>query len=85
MYDLNKSEIMELFHFDTAARVISEAYVASSIGHVQTGDVVHLRFPESNGDCHIKSGHIRHTDTYLSLIHISSPRDGTSSRMPSSA
>ncbi|GIR45280.1 MAG: hypothetical protein CM15mP54_21340 [Paracoccaceae bacterium] len=49
MYDLNKSEIMELFHFDTAARVISEAYVASSIGHVQTGDVVHLRFPESNG------------------------------------
>ena len=49
MYDLNKSEIMELFHFDTAARVISEAYVASSSGHVQTGDVVHLRFPESNG------------------------------------
>ena len=45
MYDLNKSEIMELFHFDTAARVISEAYVASSSGHVQTGDVVHLSFP----------------------------------------
>ena len=31
MYDLNKSEIMELFHFDTAARVISEAYVAPPI------------------------------------------------------
>ena len=59
MYDLNKSKIKKLFHFNTAARVISEAYVASSGGHVQTGDVVHLRFPESNGDCHI-----------LSLIHI---------------
>ena len=53
MYDLDKSEIMELFDFETAARIISEAYVASSSGHVQTGDVVHLSFPESNGDCHI--------------------------------
>ena len=42
MHDLNKAQIMELFQFDGAARVISEAYVASSSGHVQTGDVVHL-------------------------------------------
>ena len=68
MYDLNKSQIMELFQFDNAARVISDAYVASSSGHVQTGDVVHLSFPESNGDCHVKSGHISHTDTYVIKI-----------------
>ena len=68
MHDLNKAQIMELFQFDGAARVISEAYVASSSGHVQTGDVVHLSFPESNGDCHVKSGHILHTDTYVIKI-----------------
>ena len=68
MYDLNKSKIMELFQFDNAARDISEAYVASSNGHVQTGDVVHLSFPETNGDCHVKSGHIRHTDSYVIKI-----------------
>ena len=68
MYDLNKSKIMELFQFDNAAKGISEAYVASSSGHVQTGDVVHLSFPETNGDCHVKSGHIRHTDSYVIKI-----------------
>jgi len=83
MYDLNKSEIMELFHFDTAARVISEAYIASSSGHVQTGDVVHLSFPGSNGDCHIKSGHIRHTDIYVVKI-ASGFYDNPSNGLPSS-
>ena len=83
MYDLNKSKIKKLFQFDTAARVISEAYVASSGGHVQTGDVVHLRFPESNGDCHIKSGHIRHTDTYVVKI-ASGFYDNPSNELPSS-
>ena len=68
MYDLNKTKIIELFQFDNAARDISEAYVASSNGHVQTGDVVHLSFPETNGDCHVKSGHIRHTDSYVIKI-----------------
>ena len=68
MYDLNKAQIMELFQFDNAARVISDAYVASSSGNVQTGDVVHLNFPESNGDCHVKSGHITNTDAYVIKI-----------------
>ena len=68
MYDLNKTKIIELFQFDNAARDISEAYVASSNCHVQTGDVVHLSFPETNGDCHVKSGHIRQTDSYVIKI-----------------
>ena len=83
MHDLNKAQIMELFQFDGAARVISEAYVASSSGHVQTGDVVHLSFPESNGDCHVKSGHILHTDTYVIKI-ASGFYDNPSKGLPSS-
>ena len=74
---------MELFQFDGAARVISEAYVASSSGHVQTGDVVHLSFPESNGDCHVKSGHILHTDKYVIKI-ASGFYDNPSKGLPSS-
>ena len=83
MHDLNKAQIMELFQFDGAARVISEAYVASSSGHVQTGDVVHLSFPESNGDCHVKSGHILHTDKYVIKI-ASGFYDNPSKGLPSS-
>lgn len=83
MHDLSKAQIMELFQFDGAARVISEAYVASSSGHVQTGDVVHLSFPESNGDCHVKSGHILHTDTYVIKI-ASGFYDNPSKGLPSS-
>ena len=83
MHDLNKAQIMELFQFDGAARVINEAYVASSSGHVQTGDVVHLSFPESNGDCHVKSGHILHTDTYVIKI-ASGFYDNPSKGLPSS-
>ena len=83
MHDLNKAQIMELFQFDGAARVISEAYVASSSGHVQTGDVVHLSFPESNGDCHVKSGHILKTDTYVIKI-ASGFYDNPSKGLPSS-
>ena len=83
MHDLNKAQIMELFQFDGAARVISEAYVASSSGHVQTGDVVHLSFPESNGDCHVKSGHILQTDTYVIKI-ASGFYDNPSKGLPSS-
>lgn len=35
---------------------------------MQTGDVVHLAFPEANGDCHIKSGHIAGTASYVIKI-----------------
>ena len=83
MHDLNKAQIVKLFQFDNTARVISDAYVASSSGHVQTGDVVHLSFPESNGDCHVKSGHIRNTDSYVIKI-ASGFYDNPSKGLPSS-
>ena len=83
MYDLNKSQIMELFQFDNAAKVISAAYIASSSGNVQTGDVVHLSFPGSNGDCHVKSGHINNTESYVIKI-ASGFYDNPSKGLPSS-
>ncbi len=83
MYDLNKSQIMELFQFDNVAKAISAAYVASSSGNVQTGDVVHLSFPGSNGDCHVKSGHINNTELYVIKI-ASGFYDNPSKGLPSS-
>ena len=83
MYDLNKSQIMELFQFDNAAKVISAAYIASSSGDVQTGDVVHLSFPGSNGDCHVKSGHINNAESYVIKI-ASGFYDNPSKGLPSS-
>ena len=83
MYDLNKSQIMELFQFDNAAKVIIAAYIASSSGNVQTGDVVHLSFPSSNGDCHVKSGHINNADSYVIKI-ASGFYDNPSKGLPSS-
>ena len=83
MYDLNKSQIMELFQFDNAAKVISAAYIASSSGNVQTGNVVHLSFPGSNGDCHVKSGHINNAESYVIKI-ASGFYDNPSKGLPSS-
>jgi ornithine cyclodeaminase/alanine dehydrogenase-like protein (mu-crystallin family) len=68
MHDLNKSQIIQLFAFDDAVRRIQSAYIASATGDVQTGEVVHLGFPEANGDCHIKSGHISGTASYVVKI-----------------
>ncbi len=68
MLDLNKKEIMELFSFEKAVNLIQSAYIASANGKVQTAEVVHLGFPKANGDCHIKSGHIADTASYVIKI-----------------
>ncbi len=68
MLDLEKPKIVELFDLNLAARRITDAYIASSKGDVQTADVGHLSFPETNGDCHIKSGHMKGTDSYVIKI-----------------
>lgn len=68
MQDLNKTQIMALFDFDVAVQRIHNAYVASAQGRVQTADVVHLAFPEANGDCHVKSGHISDSASYVIKI-----------------
>ena len=62
---------------------IRDAYVASAQGEVQTGEVVHLTFPNTNGDCHIKSGHIDGTLCYVVKI-ASGFYDNPSKGLPSS-
>lgn len=83
MLDLSKEQIMKLFEFDTAVKRIRDAYVASAHGEVQTGEVVHLTFPNTNGDCHIKSGHIGGTFCYVVKI-ASGFYDNPSKGLPSS-
>lgn len=68
MLDLNKIQILKLFNFKEAVTLIQNAYVANAAGDVQTADVVHLGFPKTNGDCHIKSGHIEGTPNYVIKI-----------------
>ena len=83
MFDLNKPQIMELFEFNAAKNLIQNAYIASAEGKVQTAEVVHLGFPEANGDCHIKSGHINGTASYVIKI-ASGFYDNPSKGLPSS-
>ncbi|MEO9895274.1 MAG: ornithine cyclodeaminase family protein [Paracoccaceae bacterium] len=83
MLALDKPKIMALFDFDAAVRSIQDAYIASAAGNVQTGDVVHLAFPEANGDCHVKSGHIAGTAIYVIKI-ASGFYDNPSMGLPSS-
>jgi ornithine cyclodeaminase/alanine dehydrogenase-like protein (mu-crystallin family) len=83
MFDLNKSQITNLFEFHEAVERIQRAYIASAEGNVQTADVGHLGFPEANGDCHIKSGHIGGTESYVIKI-ASGFYDNPSLGLPSS-
>ena len=83
MFDLNKPQILELFEFNAAKKLIQNAYIASAEGNVQTAEVVHLGFPEANGDCHIKSGHINGTASYVIKI-ASGFYDNPSKGLPSS-
>ena len=68
MLDLNKSLIQSLINFPDALQCISDAYIDSSEGRVQTPDVMHLGFTAVNGDCHIKAGHITDSDTFVVKI-----------------
>ena len=68
MLDLDTPQIISLFEFNAAVQCILEAYIASVQGNVQTGEVVHLAFPDENGDCHVKSGYITGTASYVIKI-----------------
>jgi len=80
--DLNKTRIQSLIDFPDALQCISDAYIASSEGRVQTPDVMHLGFAAVNGDCHIKAGHIKGSDTFVVKIasgFYDNPKQGLSS------
>ena len=82
MLDLNKTRIQSLIDFPDALQCISDAYIASSEGRVQTPDVMHPGFAAVNGDCHIKAGHIKGSDTFVVKIasgFYDNPKQGLSS------
>ncbi len=58
MITLSKSEILPLIHSELAIPAIEEAYRAASAGTANLPPVGHIAFPQNNGDCHVKFGHI---------------------------
>ena len=55
---LDKNDIQNNFDFDKAVEAIRMAYISASTDNASIAPVGHLSFPDNNGDCHIKSGHI---------------------------
>ncbi|MBO9474231.1 ornithine cyclodeaminase family protein [Shimia sp. R10_1] len=58
MIDLCKPQIRDLFDFHIAADAIRAAFVASAKGQVQAPPIAQLAFPENEGDCCVKTGHV---------------------------
>ncbi|MEO9875528.1 MAG: ornithine cyclodeaminase family protein [Anderseniella sp.] len=58
MINLARQQIEALMDYDQAARLIEDAYRATSLGKVNLPPVGHIVFPEHDGDCHIKYGHV---------------------------
>ncbi len=58
MISLTRRQIEALLEYDQAAALIEEAYRASSLGKVNLPPVGHIVFPDHDGDCHIKYGHV---------------------------
>lgn len=68
MIDLNKSEIVANFDFDTAVDAIKASYIAASAKAVSLPPVGYIEFPQSNGDCHIKAGYIHGQSAFVIKI-----------------
>lgn len=58
MISLARQQIEALMDYDQAADLIEDAYRATSLGKVKLPPVGHIVFPEHDGDCHIKYGHV---------------------------
>ncbi|MEO1162099.1 MAG: ornithine cyclodeaminase family protein, partial [Pseudomonadota bacterium] len=58
MISLTRCQIEALLDYDQAAGLIEDAYRASSLGRVNLPPVGHIVFPDHDGDCHIKYGHV---------------------------
>lgn len=68
MLTLDKAVIASCFDFAAAVAAIRESYVAASREQVTLPSVGYIRFDESNGDCHIKAGHIHGQSVFVVKI-----------------
>lgn len=58
MINLSRQQIEALMDHGQAARLIEDAYRATSLGKVNLPPVGHIMFRDHDGDCHIKYGHV---------------------------
>ena len=65
---LDKNDIQNNFDFDKAVEAIRMAYISASTDNASIAPVGHLSFQDNNGDCHIKSGHIKGDDFFVIKI-----------------
>jgi ornithine cyclodeaminase/alanine dehydrogenase-like protein (mu-crystallin family) len=65
MIILPRSEIEALVDLDNALAAVEAAYIAASDGRATMPPVGYLAFPDRDGDCHIKYGHIAGDPTFL--------------------
>ncbi|MEM9524630.1 MAG: ornithine cyclodeaminase family protein [Pseudomonadota bacterium] len=75
LLNLMRPEIEALIDHDQAAKAIENAYRALSRGAVNNPAVGHIVFPEEDGDCHIKYGHIRGDAVFVIKIATGFPRN----------
>lgn len=68
MLSLNRDDIQSAFNMAAATDAIRDAYIAQAQSRVQAPDVTYLGFPTSNGDCHVKSGHIEGSEGFVIKI-----------------
>lgn len=69
MIQLSRDQIERLVSVDDGtAAAVRDAYRAVSDGRAVVPPVGHLRFPQANGDCHIKSGFIAGDDVFAVKI-----------------
>jgi ornithine cyclodeaminase/alanine dehydrogenase-like protein (mu-crystallin family) len=58
MIILSRAEIEALVDLDAGLHAIEQAYIAASQGRATIPPVGYIAFPDADGDCHIKYGHI---------------------------
>ena len=75
MIILNREEIEAHIDLDRAAKLIEEAYRATSLGQINLPPVGHITFPEFGGDCHIKYGHVEGDPVFVIKVATGFPHN----------
>lgn len=63
---VTKNEILSHLDINAALSAIEDGFKAFARSQVQVAPVVHLAFPDANGECHVKSAHIQ-GDAYFTI------------------
>src|SRR5258707_1645006 len=61
----SKDQIVGRFDATRAVRMLEEGFIASSRGDVQLPPVQNFQFDDAQGDCCIKSAHVRGAPTFF--------------------